>query len=197
MQRSVLSALFVVLVGCRTEAAVGNTTTFDDDGTGASDDDMTGEDAEAGDGDGDGDGDTGLPKLDVSGDGDGDTGGQDSCKIVDDMDGVAPCEEKAPPDSFEPEVQWSWDGEGDFIYSIVTPLVANLNDDNDDGEVDLCDTPDIILTVFAEPNGCCVPEEAYIYYTGDINFCKADTVNIRIMIDAVISFKRKSRISGE
>jgi hypothetical protein len=162
MQRLALIGVFAILAGCRTDAPIGNTTGFDGDDTG--DDDVGDGDGDGDEnGDGDGDGDSGLPKLDVGdGDGDGDTGGQESCKIVDDMDGVAPCEEKAPPDSFEPEVQWSWDGDGDLIYSIVTPLVANLTDDNDDGEIDLCDTPDIIVSVSSE-DGCCVFDEAYLY----------------------------------
>ena len=33
-----------------------------------------------------------------------------SCKVVDGMDAVGDCTDKAPPDSFDPEVQWSWNG---------------------------------------------------------------------------------------
>ncbi len=65
-----------------------------------------------------------------------------SCKVVDDMDAVGSCDDEAPPDSFEPEVQWSWEGGS----SSVTPLVINLTDDNDDGAIDLCDTPDVLVT---------------------------------------------------
>ena len=75
---------------------------------------------------------------------------------------MPPCGIEAPPDSFDPEVQWAWDGDGEFIYSIVTPLVANLTDDNGDGSVDLCDTPDIVVSVFRQ-EGCCAPTEAYLY----------------------------------
>jgi hypothetical protein len=89
---------------------------------------------------------------------DGDTGGQQrfdvamhdipfdppgmTCTVVDGMDAVGECTDKAPPDSFDPEVQWSWNGSGG---SAVTPLVANLTDDNGDGFVDLCDTPDVVV----------------------------------------------------
>ncbi len=72
-----------------------------------------------------------------------------SCKVVGEMDGVPPCEETAPPDSFEPSVQWSYTPEGAEINAAVTPLVANLTDDNDDGEVDLCDVPDIVVVVYS------------------------------------------------
>lgn len=65
-----------------------------------------------------------------------------TCNVVDDMDAVGACNDEAPPDSFEPDVQWTWDGGG----SSVTPLVANLTDDNDDGSIDLCDTPDVVIT---------------------------------------------------
>ncbi len=54
---------------------------------------------------------------------------------------VEECTKRAPPDSFEPEVQWSYDG----IDSIVTPLVGNLTDDNGDGTIDLTDTPDVVI----------------------------------------------------
>jgi hypothetical protein len=64
-----------------------------------------------------------------------------TCEVVDEMDGVASCDEVAPPDAFDPDVQWSWDGGP----SMVTPLVANLTDDNDDGTIDLCDIPDIVV----------------------------------------------------
>jgi hypothetical protein len=32
---------------------------------------------------------------------------------------------------------------------LATPLVANLTDDNDDGQVDLCDTPDVVVVAFS------------------------------------------------
>jgi hypothetical protein len=106
-------------------------------------------DGDPGDGD-PGDGDPDGPKFDL-----GtlpDTGNQTqgpTCKVVDDMDAVGDCEETAPPDAFEPEVQWSFmglDGEG---QSMTTPLVANLTDDNNDGEIDLCDVPEVVIGMFA------------------------------------------------
>lgn len=100
----------------------------------------------AGDGDGDGDGDSGSGgiRLDVdpggSGGGAESGGGNGSCRVGDPVDGDD-CTDRAPADSFEPEVQWSWDGQG----SITTPLVANLTDDNGDGSIDLCDIPDVVV----------------------------------------------------
>jgi hypothetical protein len=64
-----------------------------------------------------------------------------SCHVVDDMDAVGSCDSVAPPDAFEPDVQWTWNG----AASAVTPLVANLTDDNDDGSIDLCDIPDVVV----------------------------------------------------
>lgn len=75
----------------------------------------------------------------------GETGGpMQQCEVGDDIDGIGSCD--APPlsESFNAEVQWSWTG-GDTGRSYVTPLVGNLTDDNDDGSVDLCDTPDIVV----------------------------------------------------
>jgi hypothetical protein len=61
------------------------------------------------------------------------------------MDAIGECDEEAPPNSFEPEIQWAWTGPNGEPYSIVTPLVANLTDDNGDGEIDLCDVPDVVV----------------------------------------------------
>ena len=79
----------------------------------------------------------------------------DQCKVVDDMDAVGDCTDKAPPDSFDPEVQWTFNGPAGFNQSIVMPLVANLTDDNGDGEIDLCDVPDVVIV--AGPGGADTP----------------------------------------
>jgi hypothetical protein len=95
-----------------------------------------------------GTGATGDPKFDVGegGSGSGDTGGPPpSCRVVDDMDAVGECGDQAPADSFEPEIQWMWTGPNGEAYSIVTPLVANLTDDDGSGDIDLCDVPDVVV----------------------------------------------------
>jgi hypothetical protein len=74
----------------------------------------------------------------------------DLCKVPPDPDDTVTCHEHAPAGSFEAEIQWTWMGPPGFTRSIVTPLVANLTDDNGDGAIDLCDTPDIV--VVASPN---------------------------------------------
>jgi hypothetical protein len=51
------------------------------------------------------------------------------------------CVMKAAPNSFDPIEQWQWEG-GD---GQGPPLVANLSDDNGDGMIDLCDTPDVVV----------------------------------------------------
>jgi len=119
----------------------------DTGGDGDDDDDDDSEDGGAQDGD-DGMG----PKLDLGepGGGDDDDDAPQICHVVDDASGVAPCSDTAPPDSFEPEVQWAWEGVDGFDQSVTTPLVANLTDDNGDGVVDLCDIPDIVVNVYKE-----------------------------------------------
>lgn len=72
-------------------------------------------------------------------------GAQPTYVVVDDMDAVGDCSQTAPPDSFEPDVQWEWQGDGAEIYVVVTPLVANLTDDDANGTIDLCDIPDIMV----------------------------------------------------
>ncbi len=89
---------------------------------------------------------TAGPIFDV---GDGETTGEplDMCKVIDDMDAVGDCQQEAPPDSFQQDIQWSWDGDGIYRQIIATPLVANLTDDDDNGEIDLCDTPDVLVNL--------------------------------------------------
>ncbi|MBC8073756.1 MAG: VCBS repeat-containing protein [Deltaproteobacteria bacterium] len=82
--------------------------------------------------------------YDVGGgdEGTGDTGVVETCDVADDLDGISACDVGPYPPSFEAQVQWQWD---EAAGSLSTPLVANLTDDNGDGVVDLCDTPDIVI----------------------------------------------------
>src|SRR5690606_25946346 len=82
-------------------------------------------------------------KFDVGGTG-SPTGVAPTCHVVDDMNAVGPCSDVAPPDAFEPEVQWEWEGDAGLGQIIVIPLVANLTDDDGNGEIDLCDVPDVV-----------------------------------------------------
>ena len=61
------------------------------------------------------------------------------------MNAVGICREQAPPDSFEPDTQWSYTGPVGFDQAIATPLVVNLTDDDDNGTIDLCDVPDVLV----------------------------------------------------
>jgi hypothetical protein len=104
-------------------------------------------DGDPGDGDGDaGDGDGDQTKFDMAPLGDTPDGG-DLCTVGDDQNGVGECGQQAPPDSFDPVVQWQWTGQTEES-TVVTPLVANLTDDNDDGVIDLCDIPDVVVVAW-------------------------------------------------
>src|SRR5258706_14362962 len=83
------------------------------------------------------------------------------CKVQGDDNGVGMCTAVAPPDSFDPELKWMWTGPNGDAYSIVTPLVANLTDDNGDGAIDLCDTPDVV--VVASPSSGSPNSPGHIY----------------------------------
>ena len=85
------------------------------------------------------------------------TGMVASCKVSDENGDAPSCTESSPPDSFEPEVQWSYMGPGTETESFVTPLVANLTDDDNNGEIDLCDVPDVVVLLMTYPN------EGHIY----------------------------------
>jgi hypothetical protein len=71
----------------------------------------------------------------------------------------------APPHSFSPVLKWFWDepaaqaGSAVFPGSMTLPLVAEMVDTNHDGQVDLCDTPSVIVTVNASAMG----ETGYIF----------------------------------
>jgi hypothetical protein len=123
-------------------------------GSGASDAGTTGDtgsSSDEGSTSEDGSSTEGGPKLDVGPDDGTDTGVPPSCKVdPDQMDAPPPCEEQAPPDSFEADVQWAWQGADGNESSWVTPLVANLTDDDGNEEIDLCDDPDLVIVAFGK-----------------------------------------------
>ena len=135
--------------------------TIGDDGISTGDDDDDDDDGtvtSGGDDDDDdsADGDTGI-KFDLESTPDAELPPVDVCKVTDDMNAVGDCKDQAPADSFAPDTQWTF---GDGQASWVTPLVGNFTDDNADGEIDLCDTPDVILVAnnFISYNTAC-----YVY----------------------------------
>jgi len=110
------------------------------------------------------------------------SGGPSLCEVSDGMDAVVPCEDMAPPDAFEPEVQWAWYGEDNETNSVVTPLVANLTDDNGDGNIDLCDVPDVVVVAYGcDDPGLCIATDGHIYVldgaTGELHFRIETEVN--------------------
>src|SRR5690606_17764871 len=52
-----------------------------------------------------------------------------------------------------PVTAWTWTGPAGEDSVVTTPLVANLDDDNGDGFVDLCDTPDLVVAAVDLPPG--------------------------------------------
>lgn len=83
---------------------------------------------------------------------------------------VMPCQQQAPPESFEAAVQWSWTDE-ERPYSVVAPLVGNLTDDNGDGAIDVCDVPDVVVVAYACDAYC---SDAHLFVldgaTGTLHF---------------------------
>jgi hypothetical protein len=77
-----------------------------------------------------------------------------SCSLAPDaLNGLLPCELPPPSAAIAPVVAWTWTGPGGEDSVLATPLVANLDDDNGDGFVDVCDTPDVVLAVVDLPSG--------------------------------------------
>ena len=100
-----------------------------------------------------------------------DPGPVDVCTVLDDMNAVGECEDQAPADSFEPVEQWSYTPPGE-PQSYVTPLVANLTDDNADGVIDLCDVPDVVLVAGVSTGGFDAVGHIYVLdgATGTLHF---------------------------
>ncbi|MCA9652963.1 MAG: VCBS repeat-containing protein [Myxococcales bacterium] len=122
--------------GMQTDSTSAGPTSSSADGTGSSSSS-----------DDDGPGTSGGPIFDVGGV--PDVGVMPpQCTVPDgELSGVGPCDDVAPPDSFEPVVQWSFPGVGGQDDCLTTPLVANLTDDNGDGNIDLCDVPDVVTVI--------------------------------------------------
>jgi hypothetical protein len=95
---------------------------------------------------GGGDADASPPRADAGPPG-------DLCHVGADDNALPDCTQQAPPMSFDPEIQWTWPGTNGDVYSFVTPLVGNLTDDNGDGEINLCDIPDVVVVASASMAG--------------------------------------------
>jgi hypothetical protein len=95
------------------------------------------------------DDDTGdTPKLDVSPGGSDDGDPPNACRVGDELDAVGDCTEEAPPESFAPTLEWSFDTDPVTrlpLQALSIPLVGNFTDDDGSGTIDLCDTPDVVL----------------------------------------------------
>ncbi|MCA9708714.1 MAG: hypothetical protein KDK70_22890, partial [Myxococcales bacterium] len=102
-----------------------------------------------------------------------------SCEVVDDMNAVGDCQQTAPPDSFQPDVQWEWLGDGAEQYVVVTPLVANLTDDDGNGSIDLCDVPDIVVVAWTTLFG---PAHIHVLdgETGTVHYTIPETVDFSV-----------------
>ena len=69
------------------------------------------------------------------------------------LDGHLPCLLDPPSELIAPTIAWTWTGPNGEDSVLTTPLVANLDDDNRDGFVDLCDTPDLVIAAVDLPPG--------------------------------------------
>ncbi|MFV8752495.1 FG-GAP repeat domain-containing protein [Nannocystaceae bacterium ST9] len=61
------------------------------------------------------------------------------------LDGALPCDLPPPSEVIDPVVAWTWTGPEGETSVVVTPLVANFDDDDESGTVDLCDRPDVLV----------------------------------------------------
>ncbi len=101
----------------------------------------------------------------------------DMCTVNDDGNAVGNCRKQAPADSFEPVEQWSFTPPGE-PQGYVTPLVANLTDDDGNGTIDLCDIPDVVLVAGANTGPPGAVGHIYVLdgATGALHFMIPDAV---------------------
>ena len=132
--RPLLVAAALVLVSCMRTGTVGIVEGESETGIGTSGDQAD---------DGVDDGSDGV-RLDLPPD------VPDACTDRDQM-GVGMCTQKSVAETFEPTIQWEWTGPDGDVDTRVIPLVANLDDDDGNGRVDLCDRPDIVVVAGPAP----------------------------------------------
>lgn len=86
----------------------------------------------------------------------------------------------APPNSFSPKTKWTWDAppplQGGLEGSIVTPLVGNFTDDDKNGEINLCDIPDVLVTTNGGPPGA----------PGQIVMLAGDTGKLEVTFEGMV-----------
>ncbi|MEM6989068.1 MAG: VCBS repeat-containing protein [Myxococcota bacterium] len=115
----------------------GNATTGDDDG-GADDDDGDGDDS----------------GIDLGGADDG-VGPPEACEDMPPAPFEIPtdptCETEPSVGAFSPVIEWTkyeWTEIPGSVSSVTTPVVAQISDDNGDGEISPDDTPDVIFVTY-------------------------------------------------
>jgi hypothetical protein len=85
----------------------------------------------------------------------GDPGDTDACADTGSPYGVATeadCRVEPVVGTFAPVVEWQWTSNPaftDYDDIMSTPVAANLTDDDDDGDIDADDIPDVVFTSFA------------------------------------------------
>jgi len=109
------------------------------------------------------------------------------CTVEDGLDGVGACSNQGPPDSFEPQVQWSWAGQDGQTQSATIPLVANLTDDDGNGTIDLCDIPDIVVSAYEYGT-------SFGGYDGNLYALDGATGRVHWKSDVVISARKTAAL---
>lgn len=109
-----------------------------------------------------------------------------SCSLApEQLDGALPCELEPPSSSIAPVVAWTWTGPAGEDSVLVTPLVANLDDDNLDGFVDVCDRPDIVVAAVDLP-----PNKLDVWPLGHLHVLDGSGTSARMLpppIDAAVN----------
>ncbi|MCB1045441.1 MAG: hypothetical protein KDC35_21035 [Acidobacteria bacterium] len=87
----------------------------------------------------------------------------------------------AQPRSLDPVVKWAWSGSleyPEYDEIIVTPLVANITDDNSDGVINEFDIPDVVVVAAQEILENCGS-------TGYLFILSGDTGELKLVMDQI------------
>ena len=74
------------------------------------------------------------------------------CVSLSDVQDGSTCRYRPPTGDFRPVEQFHWEAPGSYGQLMMTPMVANLTDDDGDGEVSSRDIPDIVFHAYQGSN---------------------------------------------
>ena len=110
-----------------------------------------------------------------------DDGGEldQACEVINgELDAAPPCGALPPSTVLAPVVAWTWTGPAGEDSVLVTPLVANLDDDTYDDAINPCDRPEVIVAAVDAP-----PDKDNPMPSGHLYVLDSSSGELKWMID--------------